>query len=138
MKLVDAMLALISGAVFGYLVRDFLKGFGVQQGIAWFFILWIFFPLLSLVCLWVAYLIGKKFPFVFQAAKFLLVGMVATVIDLKVFELAAWIFALFLIFNTVISKIISFVVATLCKFWGNKHWVFQKHVSSNTKQEVLI
>lgn len=140
MKVIDIILALVFGRIIGFLVGDFLRGWGIHINLYWNLVIWLLFPLFSLFCLWLAYLIGKKFLFVFQGAKHLLVGAVATVIDLKVFEFLFWALSNSLSLNGFLSlsaKTISFFVATFSKFWGNKYWSFQKHEKENMKKEII-
>ncbi len=136
MKFKDIILALISGRIIAFLLQDFLKELGMSSGFYVSLIVWIGFPLFSLFCLWVAFLIGKKFLFVYQAAKFLLVGAVATVLDLKIFELFYWFISLFIAISILFPKGISFLVATFLKYCGNKHWAFLQHEKENIKKEV--
>ena len=49
---------------------------------AWLWILFIVFPVLAAIGLWIASLIGKKFVSIYQLAKFLLIGVIATIFDL--------------------------------------------------------
>lgn len=138
MKVVDIILALISGWVVAFIANDFFKGFGIVLNVwQWLFLHWML-PLVSLLCLWLAYLIGKKVLFVYQAAKFLLIGAIATVIDIKIFQLLFWFFSLFLTTGSLILmfKAVSFIIATLAKYWGNKHWTFGKTEKDNSGREI--
>jgi putative flippase GtrA len=132
MRITDIIFALVCGRVVGFLVSDFLKGWGVHVGFWYEVVIWLVLPFVSLFCLWVAFLIGKKFLFVFQAAKFLLVGAVATIVDLKLFE---WLVVAFFLYYLV-AKSISFIVATALKYWGNKYWAFLKHEKEHVGKEV--
>ncbi len=137
MKVIDIIFALICGRIVAQIAHDFLKGYGIEIGY-YKWILYLTLPIISLVCLWLAYLIGKKFLFVFQAAKYFLVGVFATIIDLKLFELLVWIFSFS--FGTVApitSKGISFLISTFVKYWGNKHWTFEKPEKENIGQEIF-
>lgn len=136
MKVIDVIFALVSGYVIGWIARDFLKGYGVDIGFFCSLSLHYLLPLFSLLCLWIAYLIGKKFLFVFQGAKHLLVGAFVTVIDLKLFEFLVWGFSLFFTITPVILKGISFLIATSIKYWGNKYWAFEKHEKEDIIREV--
>jgi putative flippase GtrA len=135
-KVIDIIFALICGRVLAFVANDFLKEYGMDAGIyRWTFI--ILLPLLSLFGLWVAFLIGKKLLFVFQGAKHILIGIFATVADLKFFEFLSFIFSLmFLTVNPNISKGVSFLVATSIKYWGNKYWAFEKPEKDGIKKEV--
>jgi putative flippase GtrA len=146
MKIIDVLFALICGRVMAWLAYDFLKGYGLDIGF-WRWFLAILLPIISLICLWLAYLIGKKLPFVFQVAKFVLIGALATVVDLELFELSVWLFSIASLTTTVsalssagvliASKGASFFLATCAKYWGNKYWAFEKSEKENWKKEMV-
>ena len=129
MKIIDVIFALVGGGVIAFLITDF---FWV---LPWFIILllWITLPLISLACLSFCYLIGKKVTVIFQIGKHILVGAVATVIDLKLFEI---LLAGFFLTNPLVSKSISFLFSTTLKYIGNKYWTFQKHEKENMHKEI--
>ena len=137
MKVIDIIFALICGRIAAWLAHDFLKGYGIEIG-SYKWLLYFALPIFSLACLWLAYLIGKKLLFVFQAAKYVLVGIFVTIVDLKLFEFLVWIFLLFLTaINPIISKGISFLISTYIKYWGNKHWTFEKPEKEGIRQEIF-
>ena len=136
MKVIDIIFALICGRVVAWIAVDFLKGYEVDIGIYGWFLPWIL-PIISLICLWLAFLIGKKLLFVFQAAKFFLTGAFATVVDIKIFQLVTWLLSLMMTANPLIPKAISFLIATFAKYWGNKYWVFEKNGKDGIKKEVI-
>ncbi|MDX1535624.1 MAG: GtrA family protein [Candidatus Spechtbacterales bacterium] len=82
-------------------------------------------PILSVIGLYVAYLLAKKISAIYQAAKFALVGALNTFVDLGVLNL--------LIFVTGITtgrtvsgfKGISFIVAAINSYAWNKWWTFE-------------
>lgn len=137
MKVTDIIFSLVAGRFVGFLLSDFLREWGIELLLFENLILWIILPFFSLFCLWLAYLIGKKFLFVFQAAKHLLIGALAMVVDLKIFEFLVWLLTLFAPINPLISKGISFLLATLLKYLGNKYWAFQKHEKENLNKEAI-
>lgn len=137
MKITDIIFALISGRILGFLIGDFLREWGIDIGLYWALLIWLVLPIVSLACLWLAYKIGKKMLFVFQGAKFFLVGAVATVFDLKIFEFLLWLFSLHIPFSTLIAKSASFIISTFFKYWGNKHWAFQKHEKEEIYKEII-
>jgi len=137
MKVVDIIFALVCGRLVGFLVGDFLYESGINVGVWGTIVLWIAFPFFALFCLWVAHLVGRKFLFIFQGAKFLLIGAGATVIDLKIFEILAVLLGLIIPLSTIISKTISFLFSTLIKFWGNKYWTFGKHEKDDITAEAI-
>ncbi|MBI3631380.1 MAG: GtrA family protein [Candidatus Staskawiczbacteria bacterium] len=130
MKVVDILFALICGRIVAQIAHDFLIGYGIEIGY-YKWLLYFTLPIISLACLWLAYLIGRKFLFIFQAAKYFLVGVLATIVDLKLFELLIW------GISPVISKGISFLISTSIKYWGNKHWTFEKPEKDGIKKEIF-
>jgi len=136
-KVIDKIFALFCGIIVSQISFDLLKGYGIEIGyLGWF--LYIILPVVSVTCLWFAYLIGKKVLFVFQAAKYFLIGVFVTIVDLKLFEFLVWFSAfLFAESNTIIYKAISFLVSTSIKYWSNKHWAFEKPGKEKMKQEIF-
>jgi len=103
--------AILCGLAVSWIAFDFFEIYG-----------WIFFiilPILSVVGLWMAEVVGRKILFVHQAGRFALAGAFADVIDIKVFQLLI-LFAPF----SITFKAISFLVATFIKYWANKYWAF--------------
>jgi len=138
MKTIDGILALLCGAVVGSVISELLQGSRIDLGIHYDVILWLALAVISFISLWLAYLAGRKIPFVFQAAKFFLVGAFATVFDLKLFEFLAWFFGLFLVVNPLVLKGVSFFISTFLKYWANKYWTFQKHGAEDIYQQITI
>ena len=64
---------------------------------------------------------------IFQAVKHLIVGGLATLLDLAIFTVLFWL-------NPLVSKSISFLIATVVKYWGNKHWTFKEHGEGSCAQ----
>ena len=137
MKIIDVIFALIGGRIISFLVNDFLKGAGIQLGPYYYFISWLAFPFFTLFCLWAAYQIGRRFLFIFQAAKHVLVGAVVTVVDLKIFEILLWIVGLFTASGSLVIKGVSFIAATILKYFGNKYWAFNKPEKENLSKEII-
>ncbi len=83
-------------------------------------------PTLALFGIWLAWLLGKKFLWIFQAAKFLLIGALATLVDLGILNVLIWISGIAAGLWFSIFKGISFIVATCSKYLGDKFWAFEK------------
>lgn len=126
---------------------DFVIAVVVGEIAAWYFV-WLFknltglvwslpviFPVLSGVCLWLAHLIGKRFLFIFQGAKFLLIGTLGALIDLGVLNILIWISGISSGLLFPVFKGISFVVANCSKYFGHKFWVFEKKGMIGAKKE---
>jgi len=121
----DVFFSIICGLAVAWVATDFFGRY------AWIF--FIILPVLSILGLWLADLIGKRFLFIHQAGKFVLAGAFADVADIKIFQLLLW-FAPFSLF----CKGISFLVAMGIKYWANKHWAFGEHDGRQIAQFFLV
>lgn len=137
MRKSDILLTILCGEAVAWVAYDFLKGYELKQFLDISWLLFIVFPILALFGFWLSYLIGKKFLFIFQAAKFLLIGILATLVDLKIFDFLDWLVALDTKIINNLFKAISFLVATFAKFWGNKFWAFEKKEKKGTGKEMV-
>lgn len=123
MKKIDIFFALFCGLLLSWLCIDFVGSRG------WISLL--ILPELSLLGLWISEKLGKKFPFMHQVGKFVLVGIFADLIDIKAYQ-----FLYFLIpFSSLAIKAVSFLVATFIKYWWNKFWAFEKMEKDGMKKE---
>lgn len=123
MKLLDIIITIICGEALALVMADFLKEYeGIFEIAKWTFLF--LFPVLAIIVFWLADLIGKRIVFVSQLIKNVLVGILATLIDLKVFSLLIWFFGLELAIVAGVSKGISFLISISAKFIGNKYWAF--------------
>jgi len=136
MKKIDVILSLITGLGVGILFAWLVKNSALNIAyLNW--ILPIFFPFLSLFCLWIAYLIGKKFLFVFQLAKFILIGALFALFDLVVLNgLMKW-FGITEGAKYSIFVGVSFVIATSVKYAADKYWAFEKKEGSKVAREFI-
>lgn len=145
MKRFDIILSLVIGAITGcffyFLTMDSgIDFFSRIKHLFW--ILVVSFSVLSPLGLWICFLIGKKFLWVFQAGKFFLLGVMATLTDIIVFKFFLNLFFDFAVFNLKtewlrnISKGISFLIVTFVKYWGNKFWTFGKTERNEMKKEI--
>ena len=86
----------------------------------------IIFPILSIIGVFIAQFLGRKFKALFQLAKFVLVGASNTFIDLGILILLLTIFnisagLLYSIFNA-----LSFTCSVINSYFWNKFWTFEK------------
>lgn len=125
MKKIDLILALVTGEITAWFFYTLVKELNFEiPGLA--VILAVGFPLLAALGLWACWIFGKKYLWIWQMAKYLLIGVLATILDLGVLNgliLASGIAtgAAYSVF-----KGISFVVATCAKYFGDKFWAFEK------------
>lgn len=124
MKKLDIVLALITGEItawfFYFLLKDIVRIGNLSL------ILAVSFPILAVAGLWIAWLLGKKFSWIFQLAKYLLIGVLATIVDLGVLNLLIFISGIAAGISFSVFKGVSFVVATTAKYFGDKFWAFEK------------
>jgi len=97
----------------------------------------IFVPLAALVCLYVAYLLSKKIPVIFQAGKFISVGILNTMIDWGVLNVLMLLTGIVAGNGYKIFKGISFLVAVFNSFIWNKLWTFKKQDTGKTQKELI-
>ena len=133
MKKIDIILALITGEVTAWFFYILLKDVVRINNLG--LILPISFPILTVVCLWVSWLLGKRFLWIFQIAKYLLIGVLATIADLAVLNLLMWASgaATGILFS--VFKGVSFIMATTAKYFGDKFWAFEKMEKSGMRKE---
>ncbi len=139
MKKIDLIFSAITGEAVAILFLWLLKNSTFNFPIL-YSILPIFFPILAILGIFFAEIVGRKFLFVYQFAKFLLVGSFFAVFDLTVLNfLMVW----FSISKEQILKytlfvVISFVLATLFKYFANKYWAFEKTEKEKMEKEFSI
>ncbi len=125
MKKIDVIIALISGEGVAWLFVWFIKELAIEiTFLNW--VLPIFFPILALVGLWISYLIGKRYLFVFQGVKFLLIGALFALFDLVILNSLMGYFGITKGIVYSIFVTISFVIVTTIKYIADKYWAFEK------------
>ncbi|HJN62424.1 MAG TPA: GtrA family protein [Candidatus Parcubacteria bacterium] len=125
MKRIDIIAPLIIGEIVALSGLAILKNLGIEKNIL-YLVLPIALPILSLLGLWVAFIIGKKFLIFFQASKFVLVGALNTLIDLGVLNLLIFVSGSATGIFFPVFKSIGFIVATINSYFWNKYWTFGK------------
>lgn len=135
MRKLDATFGAIIGFLNGVFFYFILKQIGREFPYAW--ILSIVFPLLAVLGLFVASIIGKRLLIIFQAAKFFLVGTLNTFIDLAVLNFFIWISGIANGPFYVVFKAISFSAAVINSYFWNKYWTFEKRGEKPKKEEFL-
>lgn len=135
----DALIAAIIGEItswyFIYLLGEpgVIEKLGALGSLLWS--LAVIFPLLAMLGLWIADLLGRKFISIFQLAKFLLVGVIATIFDLGTLGIFISLSGVSGGIGYDFFKGISFVISTVFKYIPDKLWAFKKRGSANVKNE---
>lgn len=97
-------------------------------------------PILAIIFIYFAEIIGKKFLFVYQLAKFLLVGAFFAVFDLIILNLLiVWLgISKEQIIKYALFVAISFVIVTILKYFANKYWAFEKREKERMEREFAV
>ena len=133
MKKIDILAALIIGEVSALLALMIFKN--IRLDIPFFWSSVIFLPVLTVFGLWIASLIGKKFLILWQAAKFALVGVLNTLVDLGILNLLIWTSGISVGLEFSIFKGLSFIVAVVNSYFWNKFWTFEKKETVSASKE---
>jgi len=139
MKKIDIILALITGEGVGLLFVWLIKNSPKINLPVLYWLLPVLFPLLALFGIWVAYLIGQKYLFVYQLAKFLLVGACFAIFDLIILNILLEYFGIskeetlkYAVFVTA-----SFIIATTAKYIADKYWAFEQRERKEMGKEFV-
>ena len=136
MKKIDLILSSITGIGVGFLFLWILSNSAFSSPLLW--LLPIIFLVLAVFGIWIASLIGKKFLFIYQLAKFALIGACFAIFDLIIFNaLVRW-FGIsqednYLVYSLLVG--VSFVISTSAKFAADKYWAFEKSGSKGAGVE---
>lgn len=125
MKLIDIILAAVTGEITAWFFSFLLKDANLRIANLEL-ILAVSFPILSVIGIWLAWLLGKKFLWIFQLAKYLLIGVLATIIDLLLLNVLISVSGIAAGIYFSVFKGITFLAATSSKYIGDKFWAFEK------------
>lgn len=139
MKKIDAIIAAVIGIATAFYFQFLLSEPGAVEKLGTLadqlWVLPIVFALLAPFCLWIASLLGKKFVTIYQLAKFLLIGVIATIFDLGILAFFISVSHINSGFYYNLFKGTSFIIATILKYIPDKYWAFKKKESANVKKE---
>ncbi|MFH1509534.1 MAG: GtrA family protein [Candidatus Nealsonbacteria bacterium] len=134
MKKVDVILALTTGETAAWFFSGIAKELNLEiENLS--LILAVLFPVLAVFGLWLCWLLGKKYIWIWQLAKYLLIGVLATILDLGILNGLILASGVATGVAYAIFKGISFIVATSAKYFGDKFWAFEKMERSNMGKE---
>jgi len=141
MNKTDAIIAAAIGEATAWYFINLLGEQGIAEKLGplarQLWILAILFPILAPLGLWVASLLGKKFLSIYQLAKFLLIGVIATIFDLGTLALFINLSGISSGYGFTMFKGTSFIIATVLKYVPDKYWAFKKKESGNVKKELF-
>lgn len=144
----DYKLSILAGFLIGLLTLPVLKA--ANPDLYGFLRLAIipFFLIATPIGLRIAFFIGQKIAIIWQIAKFGLIGVLNTLVDLGVLAFLTFIVRSYsgvdsnmVIFAGItfysIYKSISFIIANINSYYWNKHWTFEAGAQTKTKAEFL-
>ena len=97
----------------------------------------VFVPIAALICLYISYLLDKKISVIFQAGKYVSVGILNTLLDLGVLSLEVFLTGITSGLFYSLLKGISFLLAVINSYFWNKFWTFKKPTTKETKKEFV-
>ncbi len=144
----DYEFAIVAGLLIGFLLLPVLSTAKPELYAKYAIAIVPFFFLATPLGLRIAFMIGKKVAIIYQIAKFGLIGVLNTLVDLGVLALVTLLFsAYFQISSTSILigsitfyslyKSISFIVANISSYFWNKYWTFEQGAKKQTKSEFV-
>lgn len=135
MKLLDIIVTIICSEAGALVFADFVKEYDQYHILKWVFLFVV--PILAIAVFWLADLIQRRFKFVSELIKYLLIGVLAVLVDLKIFALLTWMIGLEIVIVAGLSKAVSFVAAVFVKFIGNKYWTFGDKGAKGIENEII-
>lgn len=130
----DLIFGAINGAFIGILAPFIFSNLGAKLPIRES----IFVLLLSMICaigIAVGYALSKWKPFFFQLAKFGLIGVANTVVDLGIYNLFIYMTDVSSGYLISVFKVFSVLAAILNSYVWNKFWSFEKKDVTNVGEE---
>jgi putative flippase GtrA len=121
----DFGLVMIIGALVGLLVQPMIQNLASSLAIIIRIGIFIGFLVLAPLALFVAYLIGKNIPVIYQFAKFAAVGTLNSFVDFGVLNLLIFLTQIPEGREYTIFKTISFLSATTNSYFWNRYWTFE-------------
>ena len=135
MKRSDIISALVIGEIVAVFLIFVLKNLGYFFNSLWLSL--VVLPILALLALYITYLLGRKFPAIFQFGKFASVGLANFGVDLGILNVLMLISGIAGGVAYSVFKGISFIVATIHSYFWNKFWTFRKKETKEMGKESL-
>ena len=125
----DIIIALIVGEIVAWLIWPVWLnvGFGYWN-LRW--ALLIVLPIISLIALWLASLVGRFVPVIWQFAKFGLIGVLNTLLDFGVLNLLSYLTKVYSGPTLVVLNVFAFLAANVNSYFWNKSWTFSSRAKN--------
>jgi putative flippase GtrA len=125
----DFIIALVVGEIVAWLIWPVWLnvGFGYWN-LRW--ALLIILPIISLIALWLASLVGRFVPVIWQFAKFGLIGVLNTLLDFGVLNLLSYLTKVYSGPTLVLLNVFAFLAANINSYFWNKSWTFSSRAKN--------
>lgn len=142
MKRSDFVSILIIGVIVAIFLIFILKSLGLDEGVAFYLrisIWWLvlLLPILALIALYITYFIGKRIPAIFQFGKFVSVGFANTAVDYGILNLMMLLTGITSGVFYSVFKGVSFIFAASNSYLWNKFWTFKATEKKGVAKESL-
>lgn len=134
LKKADVLAAFIIGELVALILLGISKSIKELGDIPFLWSGCIIFPLLAILGIWIVSLLAKKIPAFFQFAKFFLVGISNTFIDLGILNFLMWTFSVSSGISYSIFKALSFSFSIVNSYFWNKFWTFQNDTKVSAQE----
>lgn len=136
MKRSDIVAVVVLGGILAIFLKFILKGLEIVFP----YPVWVPFvalPILALIAVYIAYLIGKKFLIVFQFAKYAIVGLANTAVDFGVLNLLMWSTGIYSGKSLILLNSAAFLIAVVHSYIWNKLWTFKAKEKNSAVKEFV-
>ncbi|HRY82958.1 MAG TPA: GtrA family protein [Candidatus Moranbacteria bacterium] len=144
----DYYFSIAAGLLIGFLLLPILKALNPAIYAKFYLIIVPFFLLATPIGLRIAFFIGQKIAIIYQVAKFGLIGVLNTLVDLGFLTLITFIFSAYYNIESKTSiigvitfyslyKAASFIIANVNSYFWNKYWTFEQGGKKQTKSEFV-
>lgn len=144
----DYYFSIMAGLLIGLLSLPVLKAANQDMYYKFYLAIVPFFLLATPLGLRIAFFIGKRIAIIYQIAKFGLIGVLNTLVDIGMLAFLTFLFRAYLgissekILVGVVTfyslfKAISFIIANINSYVWNKHWTFDQGAKEQTRGEFV-
>jgi len=144
----DYTFAVIAGLLIGLLLLPVLKAASPALYLKFYLAIVPFFLLATPVGLRIAFFIGQRFFLIYQVAKFALIGVLNTLVDIGTLAFLTFVFRSSLGIDSKTAligvvtfyslyKSISFIIANINSYYWNKYWTFEQGGKKQTRSEFV-
>lgn len=136
MKRIDIIAGLVLGEIVAVFLIFVLKRLDYFFNLAWFLL--VVLPPMVLFALFIAYLLGKRFPTIFQFGKYATVGFANAGVDFGVLNFLMWMTRIYSGKWILLLNSVSFVIAVTHSYIWNKYWSFRARGQTDVSKQFIV